>query len=419
MYEVLTGEQRSLVFPIMCNAFVKMDYTDNIPNTGNAATFDDVAYGLWAHEGSFSFEALITPYEINGNSTHQTEVDHSNTALGVGNTRNDSKKIMAGLLQETFDLGVSDANDSGEMQNELYLSRANRMTHEMMIFNNDNFTISLLNSTSHTQNNPAEYKIKTTVKIGTTTKTTTSDIVIKPSQGHSFRYNSTNGSDLFAGFNKAGRVMFAKVATSTSAFNNDVGFIVGATNPIVVGNELFVKTSDTDANANKGAGHFTSFGKVHSSSSGDIEMVNGVGVDAGFGAGTDIYIPTYKHASYIDQMFHVGFTFNNKTKKIGIYLNGALIKEDTHTASGTFSFARTDTYMGSNGLNDRTVSGINDAHSSGTASGSSAATTCKQFMGEFHELAIVGKVRKFSEIDNLMPNLDDTLLYLRFEEVDL
>ena len=40
-------------------------------------------------------------------------------------------------------------------------------------------------------------------------------------------------------------------------------------------------------------------------------------------------------------------------------------------------------------------------------------------MGEFHELAIVGKVRKFSEIDNLMPNLDDTLLYLRFEEVDL
>ena len=323
------------------------------------------------------------------------------------------------MLQETFDLGVSDANDSGEMQNELYLSRANRMTHEMMIFNNDNFTISLLNSTSHTQNNPAEYKIKTTVKIGTTTKTTTSDIVIKPSQGHSFRYNSTNGSDLFAGFNKAGRVMFAKVATSTSAFNNDVGFIVGATNPIVVGNELFVKTSDTDANANKGAGHFTSFGKVHSSSSGDIEMVNGVGVDAGFGAGTDIYIPTYKHASYIDQMFHVGFTFNNKTKKIGIYLNGALIKEDTHTASGTFSFARTDTYMGSNGLNDITVSGINDKNSGGTASGQDAATTCKQFMGEFHELAIVGKVRKFSEIDNLMPNLDDTLLYLRFEEVDL
>ena len=408
MYEVLTGKQRSLVFPIMCNAFVKMDYTDNIPNTGNAATFDDVAYGLWAHEGSFSFEALITPYEINGNSTHQTTVDHSN------------KKIMAGLLQETYDLGISDANDSGEMQNELYLSRANRMTHEMMIFNNDNFTISLLNSTSHTQNNPAEYKIKTTVKIGTTTKTTTSDIVIKPSQGHSFRYNSTNGSDLFAGFNKAGRVMFAKVATSVSALDNGREFSVGATNSLVVGQEIFVKTSDTDANANKGAGNFTSFGTISGiDGTEDITLTDAVGSGAGFSSSVDIYVATYKHASYIDQMFHVGFTFNNKTKKIGIYLNGALIKEDTHTASGTFSFARTDTYMGSNGLNDRTVSGINDAHSSGTASGSSAATTCKQFMGEFHELAIVGKVRKFSEIDNLMPNLNDTLLYLRFEEVDL
>ena len=58
---------------------------------------------------------------------------------------------MAGLLQETYDLGTRDANDETEMQNELYLSRANRMTHEMMIFNNDNFTISLLNSTTYTK----------------------------------------------------------------------------------------------------------------------------------------------------------------------------------------------------------------------------------------------------------------------------
>ena len=65
------------------------------------------------------------------------------------------------------------------------------------------------------------------------------------------------------------------------------------------------------------------------------------------------------------------------------------------------------------------VSGINDAQNSGTATGPSAATTCKQFMGEFHEIAIADKVSTFSEIDNLMPNYDNTLLYLRFEEVDL
>ena len=85
MYEVLTGKQRSLVFPIMCNAFVKMDYSDNVPNTGDSATYDDVGYGLWAHEGSFSFEALITPYDINGNNAHQAAVALGVNALGVGN----------------------------------------------------------------------------------------------------------------------------------------------------------------------------------------------------------------------------------------------------------------------------------------------------------------------------------------------
>ena len=426
MYEVLTGKQRSLVFPIMCNAFVKMDYSDNVPNTGDAATYDDVGYGFWGHEGTFSFEALVTPYEINGNNTHQIAVDHAATALGVGQTRSDSKKIMSGLLQDTYALGDGDANDETEMQSELYLTRANRITHEMMIFNNDNFTISLLNATTHTQNSPAEYKIKATVTIGSTTRTVTSDVLIKPSQGHGFRYNATNGSNLFAGFNKNGRVMFAKVATShssgTGELNDSREFsLASPTNPLFVGQEIFVRTSQTAEDAVKGKDNFTSFGTISGlAGHEDVTLTDAVGADGGFAAGTDIYIPTYKHASYIDQMFHVGCVFNNANKKIGLYLNGILIKEDTHTESGDFSFAKTDTYLGSNGLNDLSVSGITWAgDSSGTATGPSAATTCKQFMGEFHEIAITNKLNTFSEIDNLMPNFDNTLLYLRFEEVDL
>ena len=121
-------------------------------------------------------------------------------------------------------------------------------------------------------------------------------------------------------------------------------------------------------------------------------------------------------------MFHVGCVFDDKTKKIGLYLNGLLIKEDTHQVSTTipFEFSKTDTYIGSNGLNDLSVSGITWAgDSSGTATGPQSANTCKQFMGEFHEIAITNKLSRFNEIDNLMPNFDNTLLYLRFEEVDL
>ena len=100
-------------------------------------------------------------------------------------------------------------------------------------------------------------------------------------------------------------------------------------------------------------------------------------------------------------------------------MNGVSVAEGTHTETGDFSFARTDTYLGSNGLNDRSVSGIDDKSDGGTASGQDAATTCKQFMGEFPELAISRKIKELAEIDNLMPNFNDTLLYLRFEEVDL
>ena len=414
MYEVLTGKQRSLVFPIMCNAFVKMDYSDNVPNTGDSATYDDVAYGLWSHEGSFSFEALITPYDINGNTTHQIAVDHAATALGVGQTKNDSKKIMPGLLQDTYVLGDSDANDETEMQSELYLTRANRKTHEMMIFNNDNFKISLLNSTNSTQNQPAQYKIKATVNIGAISSlTVTSDVVIMPSQGHAFRYNATNGADLFSGFNDKGRVMYAKIGTTHSsssgamALNENEVTLASATHPLHGDQEIYVRSGFT----------FTALGLVSNVSGADITL--GQNSTTVVASGTDIYLPTYKHASFIDQMFHVGCAFNNRTKKISLHLNGVNIKEGSHAFSSDFVFAKTDTYIGSNGLNDMSVSGINDVIGSGTATGPAAATTCKQFMGELHEIAIADKISTFSEIDNLMPNYDNTLLYLRFEEVDL
>ena len=65
MYEILAGKQRSLDFPVMCNAHIKLDYTDNVPYTS-----DEIGYGIWAHSGAFSFERVITPYEINGDGTY-------------------------------------------------------------------------------------------------------------------------------------------------------------------------------------------------------------------------------------------------------------------------------------------------------------------------------------------------------------
>ena len=67
MYHILTGKQRSLVFPVMCNARVKMDYSSNIPDIEGSPsdTTDDTGFGIWGHTGTFTFESVITPYEIN------------------------------------------------------------------------------------------------------------------------------------------------------------------------------------------------------------------------------------------------------------------------------------------------------------------------------------------------------------------
>ena len=59
MYTILAGKKRSLVFPVMCNGFVKLDYSDNVPDTeSDGDTSTDIAFGLFAHEGSFTFESI-------------------------------------------------------------------------------------------------------------------------------------------------------------------------------------------------------------------------------------------------------------------------------------------------------------------------------------------------------------------------
>ena len=68
MQNVLLGNKKGLVFPVMCNGVVKIPYESNIVDiSDDDDTTNDVPYGLWGHTNSFSFDAVITPYEINGN----------------------------------------------------------------------------------------------------------------------------------------------------------------------------------------------------------------------------------------------------------------------------------------------------------------------------------------------------------------
>jgi len=387
-YSIFTGKQRSLVFPIMCNGFLTLDYSDNI------ASGTGISYGVWDLDDNFTFECVLTPYEINGYGTHSASGDivipetgnltKETHTDGIGIVSN-SKKIMSALEESIYTASTHTNHES-----ELYLPRANRINHEMRIFHSTNFQISLVNDTLHNENNPARYKIKVGIKLGTAPmEYFTSNTVILPNEGSQYKYQTT--ADL-QGFDTDGKMLYrrnsiAGSGSSGTTVNYSTGYSTLFDNA-----ELFVR-QDTE---------FVSIGTIDSFTGSVITLSADSPIS--INSGDILYIKHIQEPSYINNTYHIGCSWDNTNKEILIFFNGKKVKSGTHTQTDSFSMEAEDFYIGANG--------------SGTT-GANSATTNNQFMGELHELSIMN-IRKteFSAINNLMPNYNNTVLYLRFEEVD-
>ena len=370
MYDTLIGKQRGLVFPVMCNGHVRIDYSDNVPSTS-----DNQAYGIFAHTGSFTFEAILTPYDINGFGQYSTTARPTIIA---------SKKVMP---------TATNANaSSNNFQSNEYMPIANRLVHEMNIFSSSNLTISIVNATSHNENQPAEYKIKATIKLGSTDYTVTTDnTVINATSGFGWFYTA----DTLEGFDKNGRITHVLGGTTDS---NSVGLTIHIddTAKFHAGQEIFIRDGF----------NFTSLGTITSNnftsgSSGSFELDD---LSIPINSGTKIFIPAYKDATYINNQFHIACVYNENSKEVRLFLDGILVKRQTISTSDTFSMAQEDYFIGASSNN-------------GTGAAESAIAN-KQFMGELHEMSMVKKTKKQFFINNLLPNFSDTLFYFRFEEVD-
>ena len=386
-YEIFAGKQRALTFPVMCNGHVAIDYSDNVVDTGgDSSTANDIAYGLWDHEGSFTFESVITPYEINGHGGYSAI-----TAPTVS-----SAKVMPALSQTVYAAGT-EAN----YQSEKYFSRTARLTHEMMIFYNTNFQISLLNATLHNENEPARYKIRVRLKLGSSTETyTTGEMIISTTFGRQYKYTETaiGGTptpSLLVDAN--GRKKYRKVATISG--HSGTNFTTSHAQHLFAGNkqEIFIAP----------AGEIISLGTINTLA-GTVNSQAAVlssSYSTSIVDGTDLYIKEEQMAIYTENTFHIACTFEESTRNLTIYFNGSQVKTDIHATDSTFSFAKEDSYIGANGTG---------------ATGANSATTNKQFMGEVHEMSMMGvRRREFKGIDSLLPSFDHTLFYFRFEEVDL
>lgn len=365
MYNVLTGKQRSLVFPIMCNACVKLDYSDNVPDIEGtpADTTDDTGFGIYNHTGSFTFETIITPYDITHNSDKLT-----------------SKKIMP--------LG------SSSRQSTDYLLRSSTISHEMRIFHSSNFQISLVNNVANANNlEPSRYKIKVGIKLGSAPMEyfITDDVII-PSFGKQFFYDSSKYTLGISGFDKQGRMAYLPKTTLSSDFSSgdtilsltsSVGFTVG---------ERLYHLENKD---------FLFIGTIASTS----PVTLSAPYNNDISNGSIIYFEEDREPTYINNSYHIACSFNDKAQTVSIFLNGIKQTTGTHTQTTSFSFPKEDYFIGSNGTNKI---------------GYNSATDNNQFMGEIHEMCITNVIRRqFPYILNLMPNYENALFYLRLEEVDL
>lgn len=398
-YSIYAGKQRALIFPVMCNAFLTIDYSDNIPTS-------NISYGLWELDENFTFECVLTPYDINGYGSESVSgyllknTDDGSLKGSSSSVYTDTKKIMPALHQNVYDGGTQ-----GNYENELYLPRASRITHEMRIFHSTNLQISLVNSTLHNENNPARYKIKVGIKLGSASmEYFTTDEVIIPNEAYSYTYEAGDGllaNRPLSGFEENGRLKYRKLGNATGANTGNVipvsSHFVNAVRYLFAGDkqELFIRDGNT----------FISLGTINAFSGSSPRTITTTNaITTTIDSNTELYIKRALNPLYINNTYHIACSWDNNAKQILIFFNGNLVKAGTHTQTNSFSMEAEDFYIGANG---------------GGATGANSATTNNQFMGELHELCITNDKRQsFPALFNLMPNYNNTVLYLRFEEVD-
>lgn len=299
---VYVGESRKLVFPVMCDGFLKIEY-DNTNTTTSKGNF-------WNHSDSFIFETIITPYDVNGFG-HET--DSSKDTLDSIKT---PPSPITGETLSNFESGV--------------FFGSNRFTHKMMLFYNEYFQVYLENTTTHNFNQPAEYKIVVKVADDSTSDTISTDTVIKS-------INTLHGFYDADGYYVDNTTSLTKLQGDTTESSNTITFPNGAANvaKITVGSELFNSSG-------------VSLGLVTAKPTTTTVTV----ADASNHTAA-IYVSQPREAFYTEQLFKISCVYN-KGGSIDIYLNNSLIKSQDLSNVSTFAFKADDAFIGKDGTNSNT-----------------------------------------------------------------
>ena len=229
---VYVGDTKSLVFPMLCDGYIKQVYSDQNPADQDL----EVRGGLWGQTTPFTIEAIITPYDVNGYGTK----------TGTGGGILDSQKTSPSLSNAV-------TSNLTHYQSNYYFD--NRTAQKMHLFYNKNFELYLENTTisttelkNKTFNRPAEYRIVAKIHQENTTKVTaTSDTIIKAN-------NLLHGYYDTDGYYDGVNTELTKI--SSTAIN------VTPSKEITVANNNF--TGETNVSSASGAGSVTFSGAPES-----------------------------------------------------------------------------------------------------------------------------------------------------------
>jgi hypothetical protein len=294
---VFVGDTKALVFPVMCDGYLQLKYADKNASTG---THVDLRQGIWGHNSSFTIEAIITPYDVNGFGSR------GSTSTGV-------------TTSEKTPPSVNEDNSSkSNYQSEDYFS-TNRLTHKMMLFHSDGFELYLQNTTSNNFNQPAEYKLCAKISGQNAIET---DTIISARNSLYGYYDSTA---LYDGIDTSLR--FLDTATATNPGVASVISLATSTNDrkVGIGTELF------DSNGTS-IGTITNKNNAGSLTLSEVQYTR------------DVYYSQPKEATYLETMYKITCCVDINGK-IRLYLNNVLLVEQTTTISN-FNFGTTDCYIG-------------------------------------------------------------------------
>tara|TARA_R100001463_G_scaffold71880_3_gene125761 strand:- start:4429 stop:5571 length:1143 start_codon:yes stop_codon:yes gene_type:complete len=373
------GNQYGLKFPVLCDGYVSVDYSDNIASE---------ARGIWDHEGSFTVEVLFIPYDVNGYGSNST-----GTTTSSGSPRPYDTFCNGGFGNQTSQKTMPSraANISTNTDDILYMPVANRLNHRMCLFSSTNFKLYLINNTTSSVNQPAEYYFEAKLTTGVITSTVRTPVLIKARNTHAM---NDGDPTLFSYTNNLVNLIKTNFTGSQSVANNKLLVSDADSNRLQMRLENGQTLYKSDG---------TVIGVVQSldaTSATSVLFIMDRDVHVTCASSTDIYLNAPKEITYPLSTHHVGVSYNKASNSITIFYNGAKVSTIKHTDTNTFSFGSADITLGQ----DRT----------------STDNKYSQFMGELHEVAVIrGSKTSINTTSTLLPQFNETLLYIDFEEADI